>query len=532
MAPFPSIDRFNGPKIVVLSALLLVASLSAWHSVRIAAMPIDLPQFVLFLFLIASIVTSMISSQDIPSQLFGRLGRNSGLLAYLLFAILFLLVKLIKRDNRLETFLFSIIGVAIPVEIYALLQIFDRDPIEWGTPASWIFSFLGNPNHLSSFLAIAFFTNIYLLIQKKNMLIVGLNMILILAVMYANESLQGFIIIIVLFWFLLISYTKKFLSNILFLTGVFALVAVVLYSLFDVDTLPDEARFLREGTFLRRKELWTIAVQAIFNKPITGYGYSAYETVYLKFRTEDVVDRVGSSRSSNSAHNEFLEILVNGGVVVAIPYFILILLILGKVLKNLTFDRQANQIVLNPLFFVSCIFIGSLIHNLVSPLSIAMNSILSVSGALILYSGKSSSSSSYIPDKTKKESRTWKFNLIPVFTLISLLTFSLTFINMARNIQLAGSLRANDIQKAYSITQNFPALLDRYILLAEILINKGDYASAKSLLEEAVGKFPDQQILLQLLLKFNLEDEIRNEYEERLRILNPLYDYRKKPNTK
>lgn len=107
MAPFPSIDRFNGPKIVVLSALLLVASLSAWRSVGNAAMPIDLPQFVLFLFLIASIVTSMISSQDIPSQLFGRLGRNSGLLAYLLFAILFLLVKLIKRDNRLEIFCFQ-----------------------------------------------------------------------------------------------------------------------------------------------------------------------------------------------------------------------------------------------------------------------------------------------------------------------------------------------------------------------------------------------------------------------------------------
>jgi O-antigen ligase len=528
LTPFESIDRFNGPKLIAIAVMTTLAILLATKNQVTSLAKYGWFDLLLLSFVIVSVVALFTSDIDIQTQIFGKSGRDAGLLSYLLLILLLFLIRYVSHRNSLEIFVYSLIAVAIPVEIYALLQILNLDPFTWTSPESWIFSFLGNPNHLSSFLGIVFLLNIYLFGLRKMLIPALANMALIFTILVYNTSLQGFVIVFVGLWFLsLWKIKKRFLFISFAIAGVITVFLVSIYSLFDLNILPIEARFLQEGTFLRRKELWTVALLAAKASLMLGHGYSSFYTVHLKFRTPEIVGRVGTERNADSVHNEFLELLVNGGVFLFIIWLAIILVISWKLIKQLQFNRKRIDLNYDPLTFVGIVFFGAVIHNSISPMSVAISSLMMVAGGLILHYQNFPTHFSEEPETAEVNPSQNKTILLPVLAALGSFFFVLTLMPLVKNVQLANALNSGDLPKAYSAVSSFPTDIDRYLLLARALVNDEKYADARFVLEEASVVFPTQPTPIQRLLRFNLTELERTKYEIELRKLNPLHDYQR-----
>jgi hypothetical protein len=102
------------------------------------------------------------------------------------------------------------------------------------------------------------------------------------------------------------------------------------------------------------------------NHPIVGVGFDSYGDWYRAFRPEKL--NTSLSVVSNSAHNFFLEVMANLGLVGAIFYllgFIFVLKCAGKVLSNDNLLTKQNQTVLY-------LFTGLVLQSLISPIQIGL----------------------------------------------------------------------------------------------------------------------------------------------------------------
>lgn len=530
ITPFESIDRFNGLKLVTLAAMIVLCIFFVIKDRRLQKVNSSWLDLALIFFMIFSLVSFFMSPFSFESQFFGKLGRDAGFLAYLLFILLFMLTRYIRHENSFEVFIYFLIAASIPVQIYALIQILDLDPLEGATPESWIFSFLGNPNHLSSFLGIIFLLNFYLMGLRRWLIPALANMLSILVILGFNTSLQGFIIILFGLWFLLIWQIK---NRVLFFTAVFLgimlPILLSIYSLFNLKVLPVEINMLQEGTFLRRKELWLVAVLALREAPFFGHGYSSYESIYFKYRTTEMVERVGTNRASDSPHNEILELLVNGGFLLGATWLVIVLTICIRLIKQLRLNSKKVNANHDALTFVGIIFLGSLIHNSVSAMSVAINSILMVSGGLIFHycNFPTQTINESVSQEIKSKHKLERINVFPVFAFVSILALIFTLLPFIRNMQLTSAINQKDLQKSYSAVSSFPKDVDRYVLLARLLIRDEKFDDAKFVLEEAKTKFPNQPVPIGLLLTFNLTEAERTDYVSKFKEINPLFDYKR-----
>jgi hypothetical protein len=86
--------------------------------------------------------------------LFGTTGRNTGLITYLAFSILFVVSMAASNNAFLNRFLLASVVVGVASLVYGVIQALGGDPFDWVNPYSPVFGFLGNPNFQSSLLGI------------------------------------------------------------------------------------------------------------------------------------------------------------------------------------------------------------------------------------------------------------------------------------------------------------------------------------------------------------------------------------------
>lgn len=122
-----------------------------------------------------------------------------------------------------------------------------------------------------------------------------------------------------------------------------------------IESTRDEIQ-QEDGGRLKRTEIWQSTTELIKNHPVTGVGFGAYGVAVTAY------DRSSGRRSLQRAHNEYLEILANGGIVA----FVLVLVFLGILflrihqrLKSKSRFRKASC------FGATIGIFGVLLHNLV-----------------------------------------------------------------------------------------------------------------------------------------------------------------------
>jgi len=284
------------------------------------------------------LVVFVVSDTEKFQQLFGVGGRNTGLITYLSFSIIFM-VSLVASNQKFLSRLFMIslvIGVASTG--YGLIQSLGADPFNWVIPYSPVFGFLGNPNFQSSLLGILGTIVFSQLLSKSIKIQIKVAyLVYLLVTLYVikeTASQQGFLVLLIgsaisLGIFLnqksrALGYSYLVLVAVGFIT--------VLAGTLNKGLL---ASLLYKDSVTYRGDYWRAGWKMTVENPIFGVGLDGYGDWYRRSRTIEATLRRGPEVTSNAAHNVFLDISAYGGFPLLLIYLALMVLVVIAAVKVL-----------------------------------------------------------------------------------------------------------------------------------------------------------------------------------------------------
>jgi hypothetical protein len=367
--PFFNIDSISLPKFTILVTYGTVGLFYLLLNVNRVIGLLNVQIKLIFVIFIGLLIITFIASESPKIQLiFGRDGRYNGLLTYLSLITLFVIVSTVTIKLSSELILKSFVISTLIIISYSILQLLGLDPVKWDTVNVKYFGTFGNPNFLSSFIAIAVIP-IVLMFNLQFKKVRGslrytfsvIFYLLMLFLIYKTYSLQGFIVLGVtsLFWIVLWSYKlKKFLASTVI--GIIGLCSIFISFLGVLDLGP-LSRFLYKSSVTSRGDFFRSGLAMAMDNWQTGVGMDSFADYYLGYRDEVAANRVGGELA-DSAHNYFIDIAASFGLAMLFLYITIILLTVFQFFR--IFRRYELDYKTLTMFII---WVGVLTQSLVSP---------------------------------------------------------------------------------------------------------------------------------------------------------------------
>ena len=367
--------------IAIASLFVLVGKGSAlsWRENRF-------PAIFVALFFVGICVATVFSEAPLGQNVYGTYGRNTGFLAYLFLAIVFLSAAVLRNSKSFKLVVLGLFVAGFMNVLYSAWVLIFGDPINWNNPYGALLGTLGNPNFISSLLGLFSALVVAYLIAPKIKLLSRVVAFFLagLAIFEISDtnSIQGYVVAaacISFVVFLRIRASKYKVISWAYLV-LFAIAgATAVAGVFKVGPL---TKFLYQGTMAFREQYWRAAINMGLESPFTGIGMDAYGDSYRASRELAALTAPGVQVVSNSAHNVILDLFASGGLVVLISYLAMITLSALSLLKVV---RRTEEF--NPVFAVlAATWLGYQLQSLISinQLGLAVWGWL-ISGALIGY---------------------------------------------------------------------------------------------------------------------------------------------------
>jgi O-antigen ligase len=295
--------------------------------------------YLLVTFPLFGLLAFLLSDSNRTQQFWGVFGRNTGLLNYLaLFSILFA-ATLVNEKILGKNLVKGLQLTSIFVVVYCLIQIANLDPIKWSAFAP--FATLGNVNFSSAFLGLSSIVFAVMAISKEYSLIKRIltffYLLLTIFIIQNTGSIQGLLIFVIGFWTALslliyVHFKKSIVIGWMTLSLVIAGVAGL--GFFNQGPL---ASLLFQQSNTYRFDYWHAGIEMVARSPFWGLGFDSYGDWYTTERGLISGLRTSLGRTSNSAHNIFIDIAVNGGVLLLLSF----LVILGVIFtRSLAYVRE------------------------------------------------------------------------------------------------------------------------------------------------------------------------------------------------
>jgi O-antigen ligase len=347
VTPLWSLDPINPIKMLAVSAVgfmglgILLANQKALQLGRF-----KVPLILITGFMVWQLVVLAVSGGEILQQLFGTTGRNTGLITYLAFSILFVVAMTASTAVFLNRFFLAVLVVGVASLGYGLVQALGGDPIDWVNPYSPVFGFLGNPNFQSSLLGILgsiVFTQLLsgaVKIQAK----VGYVVYLLVTayVIKETDSQQGFLVLLIgssVSLGVFVNQRSKALGYSYLGLAVVGFVGVLLGTL-NKGPL---ASLLYKDSVTYRGDYWRAGWKMTVENPIFGIGLDSYGDWYRRSRDLDATIRTTPDRVSNAAHNVYLDISSYGGFPLMLIYVALMMLVVVSAVKVIRRSQGFNE---------------------------------------------------------------------------------------------------------------------------------------------------------------------------------------------
>ena len=304
-----------------------------------------IPLILIFGFMVWQLVVFAVSGGEKLQQLFGTTGRNTGLITYLAFSILFVVSMVASSVVFLSRFLLASMVVGVASLAYGVIQALGGDPFDWVNPYSPVFGFLGNPNFQSSLLGIlgaVVFTQ--LLSGSVKMQIKGAYLVYLLVTLYVikeTDSQQGFLVLIIgsgISLGVFVNQRSKALGYSYLGLAVVGFTGVLLGTL-NKGPL---ASLLYKDSVTYRGDYWRAGWKMTLENPIFGVGLDSYGDWYRRSRTIEATLRRGPEVTSNAAHNVFLDISAYGGFPLVLIYIALMVLVVVSAVKVIKRSQGFN----------------------------------------------------------------------------------------------------------------------------------------------------------------------------------------------
>ncbi len=296
-------------------------------------------------FFISLNVALFFSGAPIWQQLFGVTGRNLGYFHYFFLIILLAVAFLMSDVARVKVFLSSLLPLGLFESFYGLVQKFGLDPLPWKNPDSWMLGTFGNPNYLSSFLALSCIASFFSISNRNSSwlrFLHALNITSSSAAILLSNSSQGLILLAVgVFAFTLrhLVNRKPFLKISFFLSS-FLIFLVMLFGLLQIGPAKG---LIYQSSVSVRGDYWRAGLAMIRDHLFFGVGLDSYGDFYRMYRDSRAVSRNGLSSFSNSAHNIYIDLFATGGIFLFLSYLALNLLVLKRILSVLRAQKFNND---------------------------------------------------------------------------------------------------------------------------------------------------------------------------------------------
>jgi len=345
--PDKSIDPINSPKLFMLGTFGVLSFVALCQVLFKNFVYLREPQFLIaFLFLSQMSITLIVSGR-VSDQFFGTFGRNTGYLTFASLVSLFLCASVIRKVDFIENLSKTLILCGVFALGYGLLQALNLDPVNWAksgyTP---IFGFLGNPNFESAFLGMTASAYLSFVLSNKRtklertvyLSLIFLNVYVILE-SHSEQGLlvllSGALVVVILFLFSVKIWSLFTLST---LFGFF----IGVLSILGLTNRGPLAGILYKDSITYRGDYWRAAWKMGWENPVTGVGIDRFGENYRAYRDLVATIRRGPDVTSNSAHNVFLDIFSNIGLLGAILYLLLHILTIFSIIRFLRKSTDFN----------------------------------------------------------------------------------------------------------------------------------------------------------------------------------------------
>jgi len=318
-------DPVNIPKLLLLGAFsgLVLGNVVVANLYKDNKFIINLVGF----FLVALTVPLLFASAPWFQQFFGISGRNTGFLAYLFLAVLFLGAATLPRESDYQAIPRGILIAGYGSAIVCLLELLDVNLLGAQNNFGAIIGTLGNPNFVSAFsgmmtvgaFALALSTGLQ---WRQKLVFIGLSLVSIFLVI-KSKSFQGlgatflgiFFVILLFVFFKRIWIAFYGLIAAAILGG-----SLILAGLFEKGPL---ATSVYQYTLPIRVQYWQAGLKMLFDHPFTGVGLNSYGDWYRFARDADALVTPGATVTTNVAHNVYIDFASGGGFLLLIAFTLL-----------------------------------------------------------------------------------------------------------------------------------------------------------------------------------------------------------------
>jgi O-antigen ligase len=333
-------DPVNIPKLLLLGAFsglvlgnILVAKLYKENRVIF-----NLVGF----FLLSLTIPLVLASAPLVQQFFGISGRNTGFLAYLFLAILFLGAATLPRESDYQAFPRAILIAGYGSAFVCVLELLGVNLLGALNNFGAIIGTLGNPNFVSAFSGMisvgAFALALNTDSNLKQRLVFALLFTLSIFMVVQSKSFQGLgaTFLGIFFVLLLFVFFKRqwivfygLVASALFGGG------LILAGLFEKGPL---ATSVYQYTLPIRVQYWQAGLKMMLDHPFTGIGLNSYGDWYRAARDADALITPGATVTTNVAHNVYIDFGAGGGFLLLIAFALLFgttFFYCGKALRKL-----------------------------------------------------------------------------------------------------------------------------------------------------------------------------------------------------
>jgi uncharacterized membrane protein YciS (DUF1049 family) len=286
-----------------------------------------------------TVANSVIQSQAPMSQLiYGAYGRNTGLVTYLLLALLFISALALSQQVSFLKISYGLLAAGVVNVIYSLWVITVGDFVGWSNPYGNILGTFGNPNFVGAFLGI--FASVLLAFALKPGLawVYRISALVILLITFveikSSSAIQGIVVAaggmaLVGFYFLRSKFNSPIIPAIY--SG-FVLLGGAVATMGALQKGPLTSLIYKNSVSLRG-EYWQAGWNMGNKFPISGVGMDTYGDWYRRLRDDHALINPGPNTISNAAHNVVLDQLAYGGWPMLIAYLVILVFVVIAIIK-------------------------------------------------------------------------------------------------------------------------------------------------------------------------------------------------------
>lgn len=496
ISPLYSYDAFSGIKLIFISALGAVSGFYVFKNLKILNQ--RLGKFVCLVMLgiiLDAIAILVMSKVSISQSFYGISGRYTGFLTYLSLGLTLIASAITSSFLVRKKIVNFLIFCGLLSVIYSIFQFSGRDFVVWdSTTGSKVIGFLGNPNFVSSFLALSATAVFAKIIGNKNTL--ALNFFYTLIILGAGigligaNSTQGFLIAIlgfavVLYFCFFYRFKSKTPSRITFSI----LILGVIGGLLDIFQKAPWNPFLYGETISIRGDYWQAGWNMALSNPVFGVGFDGYLNHYRRSRDLVAANRAGAEIPTDAAHNVLLDYASNGGFIFMILNIILLCIIFVRGLNHL---RSLNRFD-SSFVAIFAIWIGFVAQSIISINQLGLVVWGWVLGGLIIgvkYEEKNEgavTANNLIRKKKKLDTD----NFTVLIALITVLGFTISLPVVLADHKFKLAIDSKKALALYNSANSWPAITKKMVLVTAVLQTSKIYKEAKILSERTLQINPD-----------------------------------------